>query len=187
MLSSRTETSYNYVSGGTLFNPASAMISTLSTTVPPLFAGNTPSDLINEAMGMKYSPSVQLIVPRSVLVQAFIDQLNLLTGPLVDFLKQNDSYRNPANLNTAWVPTIPIRMYHHRSDELVPYSNSQIAFNAFSTAGAKNHIPKGPGVELVEEPVFLNIAANDPVKTVHVGAAFPELSDGWNWIETFKQ
>ncbi len=172
-------TSYNYVTKGALFNPTSAMISTLNTTVPPLFNGNTPSDLINEAMGMSYSPSVNLIVPRNVLVQAFIDQLNDPTTALVDFLKQNDSYRNPANLNTAWVPTVPIRMYHHRSDELVPYGNSQVAFNAFSTAGAKKW------VSLVEETASIAI---DPVKTVHVGAAFPELSDGWNWIDkNFKK
>jgi hypothetical protein len=78
-------------------------------------------------------------------------------------------------------------MYHHRSDELVPFANSQVAFNAFSTAGAKNHVPKGPGVELVEETVSLTISPIDPVRTVHVGAAFPELSNGWKWLNGFKQ
>lgn len=178
-------TSYNYASGGALFSPASAMISPFTATVPPLFAGNTPSDQINEAMGMSYSP-VNLIIPRNVLVQTFIDQLTNSTSQLVDFLRQNDSYRNPLNLNSAWVPTMAIRMYHHRSDELVPYGNSQAAFNAFSTAGAKNHIPGGPGVELIEELFFLP-SVTDPVKTVHLGAAFPELSDGWNWIDGFKR
>ena len=100
-------TSYNYASGGNLFNPAGALISTLNTTVPPLFAGNTPSDQINVAMGMIYSNPPVLIVPRSVLVQSFIDQLSLTTSPLVAFLTQNDSYRNPANLTTAWKPTVP--------------------------------------------------------------------------------
>jgi hypothetical protein len=44
----------------------------------------------------------------------------------------------------------------------------------------------GPGVELVEERVSLSISA-DPVKTVHLGAAFPELSDGWKWLDSFKR
>jgi hypothetical protein len=179
-------TSYDYASGGTLFNPLTAMNTPFNSSVPPLFAGNTPSDMISEAMGMVFSP-VNLVIPRNFMTQQFIDQLTLDTSPVVAFLKQNDSYRDPVNINSTWVPAVPIRMYHHRNDELVPYGNSQAAFNAFSSAGAKNHVPKGPGVELVEEPVFLNIPLADPVKTVHLGAAFPELSDGWNWLNGFKQ
>lgn len=179
-------TGYNYASGGTLFNPVTAMITPFNSTVPPLFSGNTPSDQISEAMGMSFSP-VSLVVPRGVMAQSFIDQLSLLSSPLVAFLQKNDSYRDPLNTNNTWVPTVPIRMYHHRSDELVPYGNSQMAFNAFSSAGAKNHTVRGPGVELVEETVLLNISASDPLKTVHFGAAFPELSNGWNWLNGFKQ
>jgi len=77
-------------------------------------------------------------------------------------------------------------MIHHKSDDLVPYGNSQVAFNAFSTAGAKNHIVMGPGVELVEETVTINIST-DPVTTVHFSAAFPELSDGWKWLDSFRK
>ncbi|GFE57115.1 lipase family protein [Geobacter sp. AOG1] len=179
-------TSYNYASGGALFNTASALTSTYSTTIPPLFDGNSPSDRINEAMGMGYSP-VNLIIPKSVLTQQFVDQLTLPASPLLDFLKANDAYRDRLNVNAAWKPTVPIRMYHHKSDDLVPYANSQVAFDAFSSAGAKNHTLRGPGVELLEEPVFLNISPSDPVKTVHLGAAFPELSDGWKWLDSFKK
>jgi hypothetical protein len=179
-------TSYYYASGGTLFSPASALTSSYNTTIPPLFDGNSPSDKISEAMGMSFSP-VNLIVPKSVLTQQFIDQLALPASPLLDFLKENDSYRLPGQVNSVWVPTIPMRMYHHRSDDLVPYANSQVAFNAFSTVGAKNHTVKGPGVELIEETVSLSIASTDPVKTVHFGAAFPELSHGWNWLNSFKK
>jgi hypothetical protein len=76
-------------------------------------------------------------------------------------------------------------MIHHRSDDLVPYGNSQVAFNNFSTAGGKSHVPRGPGVELVEETVLINVST-DPVKTVHFASAFPELSRGWQWIESFR-
>jgi hypothetical protein len=136
-------------------------------------------------MGMTFNP-VNLIVPKSTLTQQFIDQLTLDTSPVVAFMKQNDSYRLPGQVNSVWVPTVPIRMIHHKSDDLVPYGNSQVAFNAFSTAGAKNHFFMGPGVELVEETVTISIS-NDPVKTVHMSAAFPELSDGWKWLDSFKK
>jgi hypothetical protein len=179
-------TSYNYAYGGqtTLFSPGFALLPPYNTTLPPLFDGNSKSDTISEAMGMTFSP-VNLIVPKSVLTVQFIAQLTLDTSPLVAFLRQNDSYRMPGQLNSVWVPTVPIRMIHHRSDDLVPYGNSQVAFNNFSTAGAKNHVARGPGVELVEETVLINISS-DPVKTVHFASAFPELSRGWQWIESFR-
>jgi len=180
-------TSYNYAYGGqtTLFSPGFAMLPPFDTTVFPLFDGNSQSDAISTAMGMTFSP-VNLIVPKSTLTQQFIDQLTLDTSAVVGFLKQNDSYRLPGQVNSVWVPSVPMRMMHHKSDELVPYGNSQVAFDAFSTAGAKNHVLRGPGVELVEETVTISISA-DPVKTVHFSAAFPELSDGWKWLDSFKK
>ena len=75
---------------------------------------------------------------------------------------------------------------HHRNDKLIPYGNSQIAFNSFSSVGAKKHTLRGPGVELIESTVFFDLPLADPVKTVHFGAAFPELSDGWKWLNDFK-
>jgi hypothetical protein len=179
--------SYNYAYGGqtTIFNPSYAMLAPYNATIPPLFDGNSLSDKISEAMGMNFSTPT-LIVMKSTLTQPFIDQLALDTSPLVAFLRLNDSYRLPGQINSTWVPTVPIRMYHHRSDELVPYANSQVAFDAFSTAGAKNRVTRGPGVELIEEQATISVSPSDPVKTVHFGAAFPELSNGWRWIDGFK-
>lgn len=172
-------TSYHYAYGGvtTLFSPGFAMLPPFDATLPPLFDGNYRSDAISEAMGMRFNP-VNLIVAKSILTTQFIDQLTLDSSQLVAFLRQNDSYR-------GWAPTVPMRMIHHKNDDLVPFGNSQAAFDAFSTAGAKNHVPGGPGVELVEEPIIINISS-DPVKTVHFAAAFPELSDGWKWLDSFK-
>jgi len=182
-------TGYNYAYGQTsVFNPLSAMLSPFNTTVPPRFDGSTQSDMINEAMGMAFSP-VNLIVPKSVLTTTFASQLatDTLPGSAFDFLRRNDSYRVSQTDISTWKPTVPIRMYHHRNDELVPYANSQVAFNAFSSVGAKMHIPNGPGVELLEETVSLTISPSDPVRTVHLGAAFPELSKGWKWFnDNFK-
>ena len=179
-------TGYNYASGGNLFNPSSVLTSPYNATIAPLFDGNSPGDKISEAMGMGFSP-VNLVVPKSVLTQIFIGELSLDTSPVVAFLRENDSYRKPGQVNSVWVPAVPVRMYHHRSDELVPYANSQVAFDAFSTAGAKKRTFKGPGVELVEERIILSISSSDPVKTVHLGAAFPELSDGWRWLDSFRK
>jgi hypothetical protein len=167
-------TSYNYAYGGqtTQFSPGFAMRPPYNTTIPPLFAGTVQSDTISEAMGMTFNP-VHLIVPKSILTQQFIDQLANDSSVVVSFLKENDSYR-------GWAPSVPMRMIHHKNDDVVPYGNSQAAFNAFSTAGAKKW------VSLVEETVTISFS-NDPVKTVHHAAAFPELSAGWKWIENFKK
>jgi len=173
-------TSYNYAYGGqtALYNPATAMIDPFNTTIPPLFNGNFQSDTISEAMGMDFTTPT-LIVPKSVLSQEFIDQLTDTASPVVALLKENDSYRLPGQLDSAWVPTVPIRMIHHPDDELVPYANSQAAYNAFISAGSVT-------VELVPETAVITISSN-PVKTVHVGSAFPELIRGWDWLDGFKQ
>ncbi|NTV48019.1 MAG: hypothetical protein HGB32_14310 [Geobacteraceae bacterium] len=183
-------TGYDYSYGGqsSIFNTASALGSTYNSTIPPLFAGNTTADKISEAMGMAFSP-VSLIVPKSVLSTTFTNLLTTDTaaGSAYSFLRQNDSFRDPQNNGATWRPTVPVRIYHHQSDELVPYGNSQVAFDAFSSAGGKRHGGVGPGVELVRETVSLSFNPSDPTKTVHLGAAFPELSNGWNWLNSFKR
>jgi len=179
-------TGYHYASRGTLFSPSSVLIPPYNATVAPMFDGNYPADKISEAMGMGFDP-LSLIVPKSVLTQPFIDQLTDVDSPVVAFLKENDSYRTPGQVDSVWVPTVPMRVYHHRGDDLVPYANSQVAFDAFSTAGAKRRTLQGPGVELVEEFFALDISSADPVRTVHIGAAFPELSAGWSWLDSFKR
>jgi len=184
-------TGYNYSYGGqsSIFNAASALGPSFINSLPPLFTGSTTSDKISEAMGMTFSPA-SLIVPKSVLSTTFTTLLNSDTaaGSAYSFMFQNDSFRDPRNAGTTtWRPMVPLRMYHHQSDELVPYSNSQVAFDAFSSAGSKRHGGTGPGVELVRETVSLNFNPSDPTKTVHLGAAFPELSNGWNWLNSFKK
>jgi Secretory lipase len=183
-------TGYNYAYGGqsSIFNSASALASPFNSTIPSLFTGSTTSDKISEAMGMTFSP-VSLIVPKSVLTTTFTALLTTDTaaGSAYSFLRQNDSFRDPENGGTIWRPMVPVRMYHHQSDELVPYGNSQVAFDAFSSAGGKRHGGTGPGIELVRETVSLNFNPSDPTKTVHFGAAFPELSNGWSWLNSFKK
>ena len=172
-------TSYNYAYGGQTnhFTADFAMLSPYNTNIPPLFDGNFQSVTISEAMGMSFSPVI-LIKTESILTSDFIAQLSDDNSDVVAFLRQNDSYRDPLNVNSFWKPTVPIRMIHHRRDELVPYGNSQVALDAFIAAGSKS-------VTLVEETVTINISSA-AVKTVHFAAAFPELSRGWRWINGFK-
>jgi len=166
--------SYNYVyrSQTTIFGPVSTMLPAYASTVPPLFDGNFPSDKISEAMGMSFSP-VQLVVPKSTLTSQFLGELANTSSQVVAYLRENDSYR-------GWVPSVPIRMVHHGNDELVPFANSRVAFDSFSSAGAKRY------VSLVQETLAIPLSS-DPVKTTHVSAAFPILFNGWQWLETFKQ
>jgi predicted esterase len=180
-------TSYNYAYSGqtTFFSPGYALSTPYDTVIPPLFDGNSQSDAISKAMGMTFSP-VHLVTTESTLTQQFITQLTSVSSPVFALLQQNDSYRLPGQLNSPWVPTVPVRMIHDVNDDLVPYANSQVAFNAFSTAGAKNHVPGGPGVELAANTVTISIST-DPAQTVHFAAAFPELIAGWNWLDGFKK
>lgn len=178
-------TGYNYAYGSqtTLFGSSFALLAQYNSATPPLygrFDGTWRSDEINEAMGMDYDTPT-LIVPKSVLTQQFLSELTDDTSSLVAFLRDNDSYR-------GWTPKAPMRMYHHRSDDLVPYANSQIAFNSFSSAGAKYHglKPQTTGVELVEESTTIT-ASSDPAKSIHLSAALPELSRGWKWLDKFKK
>lgn len=174
-------TGYNY-SYGSIFSADSTLAPSFNSTLPPLFTGGTTSDKISETMGMNFSTGY-LIVPKSVLTPDFISKL-ATTGAAYPFLYQNDSFRysDPQKNGATWRPTVPILMIHHQYDDLVPYGNSQVAFNAFSSVGGKRHGGTSPGVELVQETVSLNFDPSDPTKTVHLGAAFPELIRGWNWL-----
>jgi predicted esterase len=180
-------TGYNYAYGNQtpLFSSSFALLTQYNSATPTLygrFDGTWRSDEINEAMGMDYDTPT-LIVPKSVLTPEFLSELAKDNSSLVTYLKDNDSYRGWTN-----PPKAPMRLYHHRSDDLVPYANSQIAFNAFSSSGAKYHgvKPQTTGVELVEETTKIT-ASSDPAKSIHLSAALPELSKGWKWLDKFKK
>lgn len=148
-------------------SPDYTMISPFNTTLPPLMNGNYTGDDICVAMGMSYNP-VKLIVAKSVLTQQFIADLQNPDSAIYGYLKQNDTYR-------GWAPNTPVRMFHNPNDDLVPFANSKIAFDSFSTAGAKKW------VTLVSSPDTVNLS-NSTVPTIHVAGAVPELHDAWWWI-----
>ncbi len=162
-------TSYYSVYHDPKLSPTYTMIAPYQTTLPPLFNGNFTGETISMAMGMRFNP-VQLIVPKSILTQQFIADLQSTTSAISGYLQENDTYR-------GWAPAMPVRMLHNPADDLVPYANSQVAFNAFSSAGAKQR------VSLVQSTDTVNLSSST-VPTVHAAAALPELHDAWNWIFT---
>jgi len=161
--------SYYSVYKDPALSPDYTMLPPFNTTLPPLFDGRSTGEAINIAMGMSYDP-VTLIVPKSILTSQFIGDLQSTSSAVYGYLRENDTYR-------GWAPTVPVRLLHHPADELVPYANSQAAFDAFSSAGAK------PWVSLVPATDTVNISSST-VPTIHVSAAIPELHDAWQWIFT---
>jgi alpha-beta hydrolase superfamily lysophospholipase len=160
-------TSYYSIYQDSRLSPDYTLISPFNTSLPPLLNGNFTGEAINMAMGMSYDP-VKLIVAKSVLTPKFIADLQNTSSAVYGYLQQNDTYR-------GWAPNMPVRMFHNPEDDLVPFANSQVAFNAFSSAGAKKW------VTLVSSPDTVYITSST-VPTVHVAAAVPELHDAWWWI-----
>ena len=162
-------TSYFSVYKDPALNPGYTMLAPFNTTLPPLFDGASTGEAINIAMGMSYDP-VSLIAPRSILTSQFISDLGSTSSAVYGYLLENDTYR-------GWAPSVPVRLVHNPDDDLVPFANSRVAFDAFSSAGAK------PWVSLVSSTDTVNISAST-VPTIHEAAAIPELHDAWQWIFT---
>lgn len=68
--------------------------------------------------------------PRSILTDAFVEDLEDDQGIVVQTLAANDAYRD-------WVPEMPVMFFHHVLDDLVPYENSVLALEAFLKGGAE--------------------------------------------------
>jgi alpha-beta hydrolase superfamily lysophospholipase len=150
-------------------SPGYTMAPPFSSTLPPLLNGSATGEAINTAMGMSYNP-VRLIVPKSTLTAAFLADLQNPASAISGYLRENDTWR-------GWAPTVPVRLFHNPGDDLVPFANSQAAFAAFSSAGAKRW------VSLVPSPDTVFISGST-VPTVHVAGAVPELHDAWAWFSS---
>ncbi len=159
--------SYHSIYQDSRLAPDYTMISPYSSTLPPLLTGGSTEEAINTAMGMSYNPVI-LIEAKSVLTPQFIADLQNSGSAVCGDLQQNDTYR-------GWTPNMPVRMLHNPNDDLVPFANSQVAFNAFSTAGAKKWVSLVPTTDTVS-------ITGSTVPTVHVAAAVPELHDAWWWF-----
>tara|TARA_B100001142_G_scaffold68538_1_gene68444 strand:+ start:1272 stop:2609 length:1338 start_codon:yes stop_codon:yes gene_type:complete len=93
-----------------------------SDTLQVLFDGNYGSSDIDAIM-----PSIPIEIFIPEVVQEVIDDYN---HPLRERLRENDLY--------DWAPQSPTRLIHSYGDELIPYENSEIAYNSFISNGAPN-------------------------------------------------
>ncbi len=101
-------------------------------TLPPLLTGQHSGAEINAAM-----PADPRQVLRPEYLAAFASDPE---HPLRHALRDNDVFR--------WTPRAPLRLYHCSGDQDVPFANSQVAWEAFHTAGASqvelfNPVPGG--------------------------------------------
>lgn len=96
------------------------LVQPYATTLPPLFDGRHSASQINAAM-----PSI----PSKILKPEFLSQFKSNPDhPFRIALRANDLYN--------WKPVAPMQMYHCASDNLVPFSNSEVALAKFHALGA---------------------------------------------------
>ena len=91
-------------------------------TLQTLFNGEYGSGEIDAIM-----PSVPIEIFHPEVVQEVIEDYD---HPLRQRLRENDLY--------DWAPQSPTRIIHSYGDELVPYENSEIAYNHFIENGSPN-------------------------------------------------
>ena len=86
------------------------------------FDGFHSSVAINDAM-----PEIPITIMKPEEIQIFEENEN---HPLRIALQENDIW--------DWIPQAPMHMFHGEGDELVPYENSQMAYDQFIANGAQN-------------------------------------------------
>ena len=86
------------------------------------FDGYHSSGEINDAM-----PEIPITIMKPEEIQSFEEDAN---HPLRITLQENDIW--------DWLPQAPMHMFHGEGDELVPYGNSQMAYDQFLINGAQD-------------------------------------------------
>ena len=86
------------------------------------FDGYHSSGEINDAM-----PSIPITIMKPEQIQIFEEDED---HPLRASLQENDLW--------SWMPQAPVHLFHGLGDELVPYENSQMAFEQFVLQGAED-------------------------------------------------
>ena len=91
-------------------------------TLPGLFDGTHSGDFINNLM-----PENPLDILLPEILENFEDN-------------EDNFFRQKLELNTLldWVPQNPIHFFHGIGDDIVPYQNTQIAYDTFVQQGAQN-------------------------------------------------
>ncbi len=103
-------------------------------------------------------------IPRDCLSFRLLEELSNPESSAFKVLQENDLVN--------WQPNAPLHLYHNPSDDMVPFRNSEIAYNNISQ--------EQPSIAL--SPSFYT-----PLGTiVHVEAAIPTLLSAYSWLNTFR-
>jgi hypothetical protein len=107
--------------------PSDAFVPPYDARLPGLFDGTRGAGAIDNEL-----PDVPIEIVSPAYLQAYADDPG---HPLRQALRDNDVY--------DWTPRAPMRLYHCRDDELVPFENAVVARDRFHERGATH-------VDLVE-------------------------------------
>ncbi len=127
-----------------------------------LLDGNHTSDEVDTFI----RKAVPYLGPRSILTDTFIADLENTDSDVYRILAENDAYRD-------WVPRMPMKLFHHADDDLVPSDNADQALAAFQNAGAAS----------VQLEKFHEYFPN--MTSIHAGAAPVAYSKAFLWLDSF--
>lgn len=127
--------------------------------------GSHDADYINDIMKKPFLPD-NYDGPRTILSKEFLALLNDRESVVCKTLGANDSF-------AGWTPSMPLKMFHHVSDDLVPIGNMTEAKAAFDAAKAKF-------VEVESFEDYVNIG-----DSWHVKAFLIAFLRGFIWLDYY--
>lgn len=134
-------------------DPGEVFTAPYDTLLPPMFDGRHTGGEINAIM-----PSVMRDALQPAFLTAFTNDAN---HPVRVALRANDLW--------DWTPVSPTRMYHCAGDDIVPFANSQVAYDQFILNGCTN-------VTLIDP-----FPAGD-----HGGCVTPAVLDALAWFDELR-
>ncbi|MFZ4439045.1 MAG: lipase family protein [Syntrophales bacterium] len=147
---------YYHAYNDPVFSPDFTMKAPYNTTVPPLFDGTHGMTEINRALPK---------IPKQILTDAALNQMSRPDSQITSYLYNNNAYR--------WTPRMPMMLFHHTNDEIVPYNNATIAKTYFDNAGATS----------VQLHTLTFPSPLPDTLPVHVTGFGPILMKGFLWID----
>ncbi len=137
-----------------LFEPARSFAGDYATKLPPLFDGVTDAKTVDAKLPK---------IPRELLSATLLADLETSTSKVMDTLRANNTYH--------WVPTMPLLLLHHPDDDLVPWANSDTAWQ---------HMKAAEGTR------FSNILTAIDLGSIHAGAAPEAFVRALLWLNQSK-
>ena len=137
-----------------LFEPARSFVGDYATKVPPLFDGVTDARTVDSKLPK---------VPRDLLSTMLLADLETPSSRVIETLRSNDTY--------AWIPNMPLLLLHHPDDDLVPWKNSDTAWQFMRSAD---------GVR------FSNLLTAIDLGSIHAGAAPEAFVRALLWLNASK-